>query len=55
MCFPCLEELLRTGQARRDEEVVVVTIGAAQKDPEVMAVPLPRLEKERPVDYRRLT
>jgi threonine synthase len=54
VCFDCLEQLLAGGQIRPDEEVVVFNTGAAQKYPEVMPLHLPRLDKDKPVDYHRL-
>ncbi len=54
VCFDCLEQLRQGGQIRPDEEVVVFNTGAAQKYPEVVPLDLPRLDKDRPVDYERL-
>jgi threonine synthase len=54
VCFDCLETLVRAGRVRPDEEVVVFNTGAAQKYPEVVPLDLPRLDKDRPVDYERL-
>jgi threonine synthase len=45
VCFDCLETLLRRGDVRPDERVVVFNTGAAQKYPEALAAELPRLEK----------
>src|SRR5581483_9748555 len=54
VCFDGLERLLREGKVRADEEVVVFNTGAAQKYPEVLPPHLPRLDKDRPVDYGQL-
>jgi threonine synthase len=54
VCFDCLEKLLATGQVRPDDEVVVFNTGAAQKYPEAVPFSLPRLDKDRPVDYGSL-
>jgi threonine synthase len=54
VCFDCLERLRQTGQIRADEEVVVFNTGAAQKYPEVVLLSLPRLDKEKPVNYAAL-
>lgn len=54
VCFACLEELLRTGKVRGEETVVVFNTGAAQKYPEVMPLSLPRLDKDRAIEYQRL-
>jgi threonine synthase len=54
ICFDCLEALRHTGQIRADDEVVVFNTGAAQKYPEVMPLSLPRLDKDKPVDYAAL-
>ncbi len=54
VCFDCLEQMRQRGQVRPDEEIVVFNTGAAQKYPEVVPLDLPRLDKDRPVDYERL-
>jgi threonine synthase len=54
VCFDCLERLVREGRVRPDEQVVVFNTGAAQKYPEVVPLDLPRIDKDRPVDYERL-
>jgi threonine synthase len=54
VCLDCLERLAAAGQVRPDEEVVVFNTGAAQKYPEAVPLNLPRLDKDRPVDFDRL-
>jgi threonine synthase len=54
VCLDCLEQLVASGGVRRDEEVVVFNTGAAQKYPEAVPLNLPRLDKDRPVDYAAL-
>ena len=54
VCLDCLEALAAAGKVRPDEEVVVFNTGAAQKYPEVVPLALPRLDKDRPVDYEKL-
>ncbi len=54
VCFDCLEQLSRIGQIRADDEVVIFNTGAAQKYPEVVPLSLPRLDKEKPVNYAAL-
>ena len=54
VCLDCLETLVAEGKVARDEEVVVFNTGAAQKYPEVVDLDLPRLDKDRPVDYAAL-
>jgi threonine synthase len=54
VCFDCLEQLCRSGQIRADAEVVVFNTGAAQKYPETVPLQLPRIDKDRPVDYEAL-
>jgi threonine synthase len=54
VCFDCLEKLRRDGRIKADEEVVVFNTGAAQKYPEVVPLQLPRLDKERAIEYDRL-
>jgi threonine synthase len=55
VCLDCLERLVKAGQVRPDEDVVVFNTGAAQKDPEAVPLDLPRLDKDRPVDYAALS
>jgi threonine synthase len=55
VCLDCLETLVGEGKVGHDEEVVVFNTGAAQKYPEVVDLDLPRLDKDRPVDYAALT
>jgi threonine synthase len=55
VCLDCLQTLVQRGQVGPDEEVVVFNTGAAQKYPEVVPLDLPRLDKDAPVDYERLT
>jgi threonine synthase len=54
VCFDCLEQLRATGQVRPDEEIVLFNTGAAQKYPETVPLDLPRVNKDRPVDYAAL-
>jgi threonine synthase len=54
VCFDCLEKLLTAGIIHPQEMVVVFNTGAAQKYPEVVPIDLPRIDKDRPVDFERL-
>jgi threonine synthase len=54
VCFDCLEQLLADGRVRPEEHVVVFNTGAAQKYPETVKLDLPRLDRERPIDYEGL-
>jgi threonine synthase len=54
VCLDALEALVRQGKVRGDEQVVVFNTAAAQKYPEVVPLHLPRLDKDRPVDYHSL-
>jgi threonine synthase len=54
VCFDCLEQLRIDGRIREDESVVVFNTGAAQKYPEVVPLDLPRLDRNRPIDYAKL-
>jgi threonine synthase len=54
VCFDCLERLREAGQVRPEEQVVVFNTGAAQKYPEAVPLDLPRLDKDRPIDYGSL-
>jgi threonine synthase len=54
VCFDCLEQLVAAGKVGADEEVVVFNTGAAQKYPEAVPLVLPRVDKDRPMDYTAL-
>jgi threonine synthase len=54
VCLDCLEQLVAQKRVGPDEEVIVFNTGAAQKYPEAVPLKLPRLDKERPVDYEAL-
>jgi threonine synthase len=54
VCFDCLEALVKAGQVGPDEEVVVFNTGAAQKYPEAVPLELPRLDRDRPIDWAAL-
>jgi threonine synthase len=54
VCFDCLESLRASGAIDCDEEIVVFNTGAAQKYPEVAETQLPRLDKDRPIDFTSL-
>jgi threonine synthase len=54
VCFDCLEKLVTAGKIRPQETVVVFNTGAAQKYPEVVPIDLPRIDKDKPVDFERL-
>ncbi|HVA49273.1 MAG TPA: threonine synthase [Pirellulales bacterium] len=53
-CIGALERLSGEGWIRPDEQVVLFNTGAAQKYPEAMRADLPRLDKDRPVDWESL-
>lgn len=55
VCFDCLEQLIGQGKIQAEEEVIVFNTGAAQKYPEVVPLKLPRLDKDHPINYDRLT
>jgi threonine synthase len=54
VCFDCLEKLRADGQIRRDEEIIVFNTGAGQKYPEAVPLNLPRIDKNKPVNYEGL-
>jgi threonine synthase len=54
VCFDCLERMCASGQIEPEQKVVVFNTGAAQKYPEVVSLDLPRIDKDRPVDYDSL-
>jgi threonine synthase len=49
ICLDCLQTLVRNGQIKPDEEVVVFNTAGVQKYPEVVRLNLPRLDKDRPI------
>ncbi|HUY35046.1 MAG TPA: threonine synthase [Pirellulales bacterium] len=53
-CIGALERLAAEGWIAANERVVVFNTGAAQKYPEAMAVDLPRIDKDRPIDWDQL-
>ena len=50
VCFDVLERMVRTGEVRADERVVVFNTGAAPKYLEALPAELPRVDKDR-VDW----
>ena len=54
VCFDCLHQLVRDGEVRPDEEVVVFNTGAGQKYPESVPLNLPHLDKNARIDYESL-
>jgi threonine synthase len=54
VCLDSLEQLATAGAIKSGEEVVVFNTGAAQKYPEVVPLSLPRLDKDRPLDYESI-
>ena len=53
-CIGALERLTAEGWILPDEHVVLFNTGASQKYPEAMRVELPRLDKDRPIDWERI-
>jgi threonine synthase len=53
-CIGALERLVGEGWIRPDERVVLFNTGAAQKYPEAMRADLPRIDKDRPIDWEQL-
>jgi threonine synthase len=54
VCFDVLDQLRQAGRIGPDEEVVVFNTAAAQKYPEVVTVELPRLDRNRAIDWSAL-
>jgi threonine synthase len=54
VCFDVLQGLIEQGRIGRDDEIVVFNTGAAQKYIEAVTLDLPRLDKERAIDYDSL-
>jgi threonine synthase len=53
-CLGAIEALVAQNWIGSDERIVIFNTGAAQKYPEAMAVELPRLEKNAPIDWNTL-
>ena len=53
-CVGAIESLVAQNWIETDERVVLFNTGAAQKYPEAMAVDLPRLDKNSPIDWTAL-
>jgi threonine synthase len=54
VCLDCLETLRAEGWVKESDEVVLFNTGAAQKYPEAVPLDLPRIDKDRAVDYDAL-
>jgi threonine synthase len=54
VCFDVLQGLIEQDRIGRDDEIVVFNTGAAQKYIEAVTLDLPRLDKERAIDYDSL-
>ena len=54
VCFDVLEKLIGAGRVGRDDEIVVFNTGAAQKYIEAVTLTLPRIDKNRAIDYAAL-
>src|SRR5438105_3236325 len=54
VCFDCLDMLRERGEVTAQEQIVIFNTGAAQKYPEVVPLDLPRIDKQKPVDYASL-
>ena len=55
VCVGALERLRTENWIKRDEKVVIFNTGAAQKYIEAMAVDIPRIDKNAPLDWEALT
>jgi threonine synthase len=54
VCFDCLEMLRERGEVTVEDEIIIFNTGAAQKYPEVVPLDLPRIDRQKPVDYASL-
>ena len=54
-CVGALKALLEQRTVQAHERVVIFNTGAAQKYPEAIAVDLPRLDKDAPLDFDRIS
>jgi threonine synthase len=50
VCFDCLEQMVKAGEIRGEETVVVFNTGAAQKYVEAVPLGLARIDKDRPLE-----
>jgi threonine synthase len=53
-CIGAVEQLAAEGWIEPQEKVIIFNTGAAQKYPEAMAVELPRIERNQPIDWAKL-
>jgi threonine synthase len=53
-CIGAVEQLAAEGWIQPQEKVVIFNTGAAQKYPEAMAVELPRLDRNTPIDWDQI-
>ena len=53
-CIGAVEQLAAEKWIDSEERVVIFNTGAAQKYPEAMAVPLPEIDKDAPLDWERI-
>jgi threonine synthase len=54
VCFGALEVLLKRGEIKPDERIVVFNTGAAQKYPEAITEQLPLIDLAQPIDWSSL-
>ncbi len=54
VCFDCVERLRQADRIRPGDEVVIFNTGAFQKYLEAVPLSLPRLDKDKPIDYPAL-
>ena len=54
VCFDCLEQMVKTGQVKDGEDVVVFNTGAAQKYPEAVQENLAHVDCTKPIDWARI-
>ena len=53
-CIGALEQLASTGWLKPSDRILIFNTGAAQKYPEAMAVELPRIDKDKAVEWERM-
>ncbi len=54
VCFDAIAKLKERGQIKPTDEVVVFNTGAVQKYLEAVPLSLPRIDKDKPIDFERL-
>ena len=54
VCFAALSRLVRQGNVKADEKILVFNTGAAQKYPEAIPTDLPRVDVTKPIEWDKI-